>query len=206
VPLSSTLAGVNEVYKKGYFTRFGLSNYRAEEVEAVYYYCKQHDYVLPTAYQGNYSAVARKPDTVLFPTLRKLGIAFYAYSPLAGGFLTRTKEQVAAGEGRFGDFLGGMYKNMYAKPTYLAVLSEWAAIADDVGCSRADLAYRWVAYNSPLKPEYGDGVIVGASKLTQLEQTLEGLKAGPLPDDAVQRIERIWKTVEHEAPLDNYHL
>jgi aflatoxin B1 aldehyde reductase len=205
VPLSSTLAGVNEVYKKGYFTRFGLSNYRAEDVEAVYDYCKQHDYVLPTAYQGNYSAVARKPDTVLFPTLRKLGIAFYAYSPLAGGFLTRTKEQVAAGEGRFGDFLGGMYKDMYAKPTYLAALSEWAAIADDVGCSRADLAYRWVAYNSPLKPEYGDGVIVGASKLTQLEQTLEGLKAGPLPDDAVQRIERIWKTVEHEAPLDNYN-
>lgn len=205
MPLSSTLAGVNEAYQKGYFTRFGLSNYQAKDVEAVYAHCKENNYVLPTVYQGNYSAVARKQDTLLFPTLRKLNIAFYAYSPLAGGFLTKTKEQIAQGAGRFGDALGGMYKSMYAKPAYLEALSEWDAIAKDVGCSKADLAYRWVAYNSPLKPEYGDALIVGASSLKQLEQTLEGLKAGPLPEEAVKRIDHVWTTIEHEAPLDNYH-
>lgn len=205
VPLSSTLAGVNEVYKKGYFTRFGLSNYQAQDVEAVYNHCKENGYVLPSVYQGNYSAVARKQDSLLFPTLRKLNIAFYAYSPLAGGFLTKTKEQIAEGAGRFGDVLGGMYKNMYAKPAYLEALSEWEAIAKDTGCSKADLAYRWVTYNSPLKPEQGDGVIVGASSLKQLEQTLEGLKAGPLPEEAVKKIDHIWTKIEHEAPLDNYH-
>jgi len=205
VPLSSTLAGVNEVYKKGYFTRFGLSNYQAKDVEAVYNHCKENGYVLPSVYQGNYSAVARKQDTLLFPTLRKLNIAFYAYSPLAGGFLTKTKEQIAGGAGRFGDMLGGMYKSMYAKPAYLEALSEWETIAKDTGCSKGDLAYRWVTYNSPLKPEQGDGVIVGASSLKQLEQTLEGLKAGPLPEEAVKKIDQIWTKIEHEAPLDNYH-
>jgi aflatoxin B1 aldehyde reductase len=100
-PLSSTLAGVNEAYKKGYFSRFGLSNYRVEDVEAVYNHCNENGYVLPTVYQGNYSPVARKQDTLLFPTLRRLKIAFYAYSPLAGGFLTKTKEQVKQGAGRF---------------------------------------------------------------------------------------------------------
>jgi hypothetical protein len=53
----------------------------------------------------------------------------------------------------------------------------------------------WRNYDSPLKPEHGDGVIVGARELRQLEEAPEGLKAGPLPQDAVQRI---------EAPLDNY--
>src|ERR1700733_12647281 len=159
VPLSSTLAGVNEAYKKGYFSRFGLSNYRVEDVEAVYNHCNENGYVLPTVYQGNYSPVARKQDTLLFPTLRRLKIAFYAYSPLAGGFLTKTKEQIKQGAGRFGGAYGGVDLYMYVKPAYLAALSEWEVIAKEVGCSKADLACRWVSYNSPLKPEQGDGII-----------------------------------------------
>ncbi len=94
---------------------------------------------------------------------------------------------------------------MYGKPAYYEALSEWESIAKDVGCSRAALAYRWVVYNSPLKPEYGDGCIIGASSLKQMEDTLEGLKAGPLPKEALERIDHVWKTIEHEAPLDNYH-
>lgn len=111
VPISETLAGINEVYKAGSFARFGLSNYQAKDVEAVYNHCKENGYPLPAVYQGNYSPVARKQDTLLFPTLRKLGMAFYAYSPLAGGFLTKTKAQIEEGVGRFApDMLGGMYK------------------------------------------------------------------------------------------------
>ncbi len=38
-------------------------------------------------------------------------MSFYAYSPLAGGFLTKTKAQIEEGAGRFGpNVLGGMYK------------------------------------------------------------------------------------------------
>ena len=58
VPLSSTLAGVNEAYMKGYFSRLGLSNYRVEDVEVVYNQCYENGYVLPTVYQGNYPAAA----------------------------------------------------------------------------------------------------------------------------------------------------
>jgi len=207
VPLADWLPGVQEVYKAGAFARFGLSNFQADTVQAVYDYCKEHSYVLPTVYQGNYSAVARKQDTLLFPLLRKLGIAFYAYSPIAGGFLTKTAQQISKGAGRFhtNDFVGQMYHGMYAKPSYLEALSEWEAIAKDVGCSKAELAYRWVSYNSPLDPKYGDAIIVGASSLEQLSQTLDGLKNGPLPEAAAKRIDHVWKTVQHEAPLDNYH-
>ena len=51
-PLEQTLEGVNEVYKTGFFKRFGLSNYKAEDVEKVYNICKEKGYPLPKVYQG----------------------------------------------------------------------------------------------------------------------------------------------------------
>ena len=51
-PLEQTLEGINEVYKKGFFKRFGLSNYKAEDVEKVYNHCKEKGYPLPSVYQG----------------------------------------------------------------------------------------------------------------------------------------------------------
>jgi len=80
---------IQKLYEKGVFRRFGVSNFSSEEVQELHDYCKSKGYVLPSVYQGNYSAIARKFETTLFPTLRKLNIAFYAYSPLAGGFLTK---------------------------------------------------------------------------------------------------------------------
>ncbi|KAI9326453.1 hypothetical protein DFJ73DRAFT_783498 [Zopfochytrium polystomum] len=50
-----------------------------------------------TIYQGAYSAITRRQETELFPVLRRHGIAFYAYSPAAGGFLAKTSAAVEAG-------------------------------------------------------------------------------------------------------------
>lgn len=73
-PVEETLEAVNEVYKKGWFKRFGLSNFFAKDVQKIYDICKEKGYPLPTVYQGNYSPVARKQESVLFPTLRKLNM------------------------------------------------------------------------------------------------------------------------------------
>ena len=54
--LEETAAAINDIYKQGFFKRFGLSNYKAEDVEKMYQVCKKNNYVLPTVYQGNYSA------------------------------------------------------------------------------------------------------------------------------------------------------
>ena len=144
---------------------------------------------------------------MLFPILRKLRIAFYAYSPIAGGFLTKTKEDIQQGKGRFDSSspLGQMYSGMYGKPSLLEALGKWEEIAKEEGVPRAELAYRWVAYHSPLKKENGDAIIVGASSFEQLKETLASVNAGPLSDNAVKKIDEVWKTIDHEAPLDNYH-
>lgn len=134
-------------------------------------------------------------------------MSFYAYSPIAGGFLTKTKQDIQDGKGRFDPStpLGAMYSGMYSKSSLLDALGEWEEIAKEEGVPKAELAYRWVTYNSPLKSEHGDGIIVGASSFDQLKQTLASCNAGPLSEKACKRIDELWKKIEHEAPLDNYH-
>ena len=205
VPVEETVEGINEVYKKGQIRRFGLSNFTPEEVQEVYDVAKSKGYVLPTVYQGNYSPVARHIDTTLFPLLRKLGMVFYAYSPIAGGFLTKKREQVERGEGRFNENVAhGLYKKAYNKPLLLDALSAWNDIAEKEGISKAELAYRWVAYHSCMKADLGDAVIFGASSHAQIEETAKSLKKGALSNEAVQRIDKIWESVKPEAPIDNW--
>ena len=207
IPLEETLEAINEIHKAGLFKRFGLSNYKAEDVRKAHALAKEKGWVLPTVYQGNFSAAARLQETLLFPTLRELGIAFYAYSPVAGGFLSKTRAQVEANEGRFNPNtdLGKMYISMYSKPPYLKALDEWNDIAKEVGCSPGEMANRWVSYNSPLSRERGDAIIIGGRNLETIEGTLKGLENGPLPQTAVKRIDAMWETIKHEAPLDNYN-
>lgn len=88
VPLEETLAAINEHYKRGKFERFGISNYKAEEVEEIVKISKEKGYVLPTVYQGLYNSIARAPEKPLIPVLRKHGISYYCYNPLGGGVST----------------------------------------------------------------------------------------------------------------------
>jgi aflatoxin B1 aldehyde reductase len=82
VPIEETLKGVDEVYKEGWFRRFGLSNFLADDVQKIYDICEREGYPLPSVYQGDYSAIARKQEELLLPTLRKLGIVSRIHPPL----------------------------------------------------------------------------------------------------------------------------
>ena len=164
--------------------------------------------VLPTVFQGNYNAVSRHIEDDLFPLLRKLKISFYAYSPSAGGFLVKDAAQIRSKEveGRFGgkDFIGNMYNTLYNKESLLQALDEWNGIAKRSGVSRAALAYRWIAYHSALKKEHGDGIIIGARILSQLEETLTAFEAGPLEKEIATQCSNIWEKVKNDAPRDNF--
>jgi aflatoxin B1 aldehyde reductase len=194
---------IQKLYEKGVFKRFGVSNFSPEEVQELHDYCKKKGYVLPSVYQGNYSAIARKFETTLFPTLRKLNMAFYAYSPLAGGFLTKTREALEQGHagGRWSkDAPSKHFQAMFVKPSYLDVLGKWGDIAEKEGVSKALLAYRWISYHSALKPEYGDALILGASRTEQIRESVGGLKEGPLKPESAKAIDELWQLVEKDAP------
>ncbi|KAL1864602.1 hypothetical protein Daus18300_007619 [Diaporthe australafricana] len=202
---------VDALHRAGKFKRFGISNFSPDEVRALHSYAKSRSFVLPTVYQGNYNAVSRTIDDTLFPLLRELGIAFYAYSPVAGGFLTKTKKALEEGTagGRFaaadpGKPASGFYHSLYNKPRLLEGLGRWEGLAELEGAPRAEVAYRWVYYHSALRRDLGDVVIVGASSPQQIEQTVEGIRKGPLKPEVVEGIEEVWRLVKDEAIVDNY--
>ncbi|KAH6661421.1 aldehyde reductase [Truncatella angustata] len=204
VSLEETLEGVNELYKEGAFKRFGISNFLAHEIEEVVRITKERGWVRPSVYQGNYSAIARRTETEILPVLRKHRIIFYAYSPIAGGFLAKTKETLTSTQ-RWDpeSALGKLYIALYHRPSYLKALNTWGQIAKDERISQSELAYRWAVHNSSLRGDLGDAIIIGASKIDHFRETLNWIKKGPLSSDTAKRIDEIWESIKDEAPLNN---
>ena len=206
VPLEEIAETINELYKRGSFKRFGLSNFTAEEVEQMYNICKQNNYILPSVYQGNYNPITRRNEQELFPLLRKLEIQFYAYSPLAGGFLVKTPDQIknAAANSRFdtSNFIGQYYTNLYCKDVFFSALQTFQDHCKKLNIKPSEACYSWLLYHSQLKE--GDAIILGASNLEQILENLHNSKGIQLNADILQELENLWKTVENEAP--QYHM
>ncbi|KAF3934440.1 hypothetical protein ABW19_dt0200180 [Dactylella cylindrospora] len=209
VPWEETLREVNELHQEGYFNRFGISNYAAWEVVQICEICERNGWIKPTVYQGLYNAVARMVELELIPCLRKYGIAFYAFNPLAGGFLTdryhRDTTEVEA-TSRFdpnrrqGQFLRRRYWNDY----FFDALDVLRPVAKKHGLTEAECALRWIVHHSALKKELGDAVIFGASKLPHAESNLDDLEKGPLPDEVVEALDSAW-TIIRGADIKYFH-
>lgn len=105
-PLEETCEAMNQAYQEGKFKRFGISNYTADEVERIVAICKDKGYVAPAVYQGQYNPLVRSGEDVLFPVLRKHGIAFYAYSPAAAGVFVGNQKKAQSGS-RFDPSVSG---------------------------------------------------------------------------------------------------
>lgn len=87
-PIEETLAAVQTLFEAGKFTRFGLSNFTAWETVWIHGYMEKKGWVVPQVYQGMLNVTTRAVVPALFPALRRLGMKFNAYNPLAGGMLT----------------------------------------------------------------------------------------------------------------------
>ncbi|KAJ9606383.1 hypothetical protein H2200_009344 [Cladophialophora chaetospira] len=206
-PLEETLSAIQQLYKHGKFDKLGISNLSTEQVQDLYDLAKEKSMILPSVYQGNYNPVARHAEKNLFPLLRKLGIKFYAYSPLAGGFLAKSARDLRGDNmhGRWSrdDPVGQIYHKLYNRPSLVAALEQWERLAHENGMKMAEMAYRWILYDSALKPELGDKIIIGSRRASQLEETLEIAHKGPLKKFVLHQIDLIWQSVENEAPIDN---
>ena len=144
----------------------GLSNFRSEQVWKFHEFALSKGFVLPTVYKGSYNPIGRHIEKDLFLVLRKFKICFYAYFPIAGGFLVKSLEPIKiSGTGRWDPTLygGKIYHGPCNKRSLVEALSEWDTIAGDCGVPKAELAYRWVAFNSLLNGNYEDGMIIGAN-------------------------------------------
>jgi len=205
VPFEETAETINDLYKRGIFKRFGLSNFTAEEVERMYNICKQNNYILPSVYQGNYNPITRKNEQELFPLLRKLGMHFYAYSPLAGGCLIKTPDQIknAQAASRFdtSTLAGQIYTRLYCKETLFSALETFQNRCKKLNVKPSEACFSWLLNHSQLKE--GDAIILGASTMEQFLENLHDSRGVQLSADMLQVVEDLWKAVESEAP--QYH-
>lgn len=204
VELEKTLEAVNEAYKQGKFKRFGISNYRADEVESIVSIASKNGWVKPVVYQGLYNAITRTAEAELFPVLRKNNISYYAYNPLGGGIFTGSfnpNSEVEEGS-RFDPkrAQGQMYRKRYWTEHYFQALEALKPAAEKHNLTLAEVALRWMMHHSELKKENGDAVIIGASSTKHIEQNLVDFEKGPLPDDVVEAVQKAWEIVKPNAP------
>jgi aflatoxin B1 aldehyde reductase len=200
-PYEDTLREVNNLYKQGYFKRFGISNFMSWEVAQIVEICDRNGWIKPTAYQGVYNALHRAVEPELFPCLRKYGISFYEFNPLAGGYLTdryhRDMKEHEEGS-RFDPKRnqGQMYRQRYWNDEYFDALDILRPVVKKHGLSEAECALRWMTNHSLLRKENGDAIIIGASSAKQLEENLANLEKGPLPDEVLKAFDEGWTKVK----------
>ena len=135
-PVEETVGAMAEAVKQGKVRYLGLSNASAEEVR------RAHSVHPISAVQYEYSLWRREPETELLPTLRELGIALVAWSPLGGGFLTGTVDKLGENDFRQNNprFTGN---NFDANRKRFAPLM---ALAGDLNLSPAQVALAWLLH------------------------------------------------------------
>lgn len=90
----------------------------------------------------------------------------------------------------------------YGKDELKDLAATLLAKARDEGITGHAAALRWIIHHSQL--QQGDGVVISASSLKQLNDNIDALEAGPLPRPLVETFEEMWKKgKDAEIPYHN---
>merc|ERR1711879_1125601 len=117
-----------------------------------------------------------------------------AYSPLAGGLLAKKHLRCNLPQKRVDD-----------NPFYFGEACLSAADVINSACQAADISvlqatYSWFFFHSALRK--GDGIVLGASSVSQLEQNLEACqKARPMCTSVVDAFAKAWAPCRPTAYL-----
>lgn len=191
-PIEFALESCNNLYKEGKIKKLGISNFPAWLVSDVYYKCKINNWLLPSVYQGMYNALNRNAEIELFDAIRAYGISYYAYNPLAGGILTGKyiNYEDNPEPGRF--TYRPNYKERYWKKSYFNEIEVLKKNCEEENISIVEAVFRWMVNHSKLNSIYGDGILIGATNINQLEENLKFIKGNPLSEKLVNTFEQLW--------------
>ncbi|MEA3052405.1 MAG: hypothetical protein QOG72_1308 [Sphingomonadales bacterium] len=178
VAIEETVGAMAELVEAGKVRFLGLSEAAPETVRRAN---AAHRIV---ALQTEYSLWSRDAEDDILPTVRELGIAYVAYSPLGRGFLTGQFRSPA-------DFPDDDYRRFHPRFTgenferNIALVREIEAMAAEKGCTAAQLAIAWVlAQGEDIVP------IPGTKRRKYLEENIGALEV-ELSREELERIDRI---------------
>lgn len=202
-PFADQAAAFDREVKAGRCKQYGLSNYSVSALRQFFDACDEHGYTKPAVYQGMYNALQRSAEDELFPLLRQHGCAFYAFSPLAGGFLTgkvtaahdsQDKEASLERTRWHGASAYSVYTSTFDTPGMHAAIRTLKAACDAVvpALSLQEASLRWLLHHSALSDEYGDGIIFGAKTVEQIHSNVAEMRRGPLPESVRSVVESMY--------------
>ena len=177
-PIEDTVGAMAELVAAGKVRYLGLSEAAPQTI-------RRAQAVHPiAALQTEYSLWSRDPERELLDTVRELGIAFVAYSPLGRGFLTgriKSPADLSADDWRLKSprFQGENFQKNVELAETVGVL------AREKGCTAAQLALAWLLSR-------GDDVvpIPGSTRAERVEENAGAFAVRLTPED-VATLERI---------------
>jgi L-glyceraldehyde 3-phosphate reductase len=182
-PLEETMAALDQIVRQGKALYVGLSNYSATQTEAALAILKR----LGTPcliHQPKYSMLERWSEKRLLEVLGNEGVGCIPFSPLAQGLLSnKYLNGIPAGSRAS---LDHFLPQETITPDLVEKLKKLNEIALNRNQSLAQMALAWL-----LKDPRVTSVLIGASKVTQLEDSLECLKNKKFSNEELAAIETI---------------
>jgi 1-deoxyxylulose-5-phosphate synthase len=168
VPVAETFGAFGDAQAAGLIGAYGVSNFDAAQLTAALAAGQ------PRAIQNSYSLLARDDDAGLLGLCHRRGVAYLAFSPLAGGWLTgkyRRDQPYPAGSRM--TQRPEPYRDLVTARTF-DFLDRLTALAVGRGTSMAAVAIAWL-----LADERVSQVVIGPNRPDQLAPVAEAL-AQPL--------------------------
>lgn len=187
-PIEETVWAMSDIIRQGKALYWGTSEWSADEIRAAHAIAERHHLHKPVMEQPQYHLFHRRRVEQEYARLYEdIGLGLTTWSPLASGLLTG-KYQHGIPEGSRGALESMSWmREQLQDPARNAAVAQLAPIAAELGCSLAQLAVAWVNRNPRVST-----VILGASKLSQLQDNLGALAVTPkLTPELLARIDAI---------------
>jgi voltage-dependent potassium channel beta subunit len=188
-PVEETVRAMHDLVAQGKVLYWGTSEWSAQQIQEAWGLARQHGLTPPTMEQPQYNMLHRdRVEREYHRLYSEIGLGTTIWSPLASGVLT----------GKYADGIPADSRMTLPDYRWLREQIESEAgrrrirkagqllpLADELGIRPAQLAIAWC-----LKNPHVSTVILGASRVEQVEQNLEALdKVALLTDEVMQRIE-----------------
>ena len=115
--------------------------------------------------------------------------------PLAAGFLTGklVNNEHAGTRSSDENPLGKAIQKLLGAEDLHSAMKRFDTDVKSHGMIPMEVAVRWIAYHSVLKEH--DGIILGASKIEQIQETVAMIRMGPLTHEVLKAAEDLWEAV-----------
>ena len=181
------MAALDSIVRQGKALYVGISNYSAEQTAEAVKILNQLGTPL-LIHQPSYSMFNRWIENGLQDVLQENGVGSIAFSPLAQGLLTNKyltgipADSRAAGSSQF------LNKGQIT-PEVLERVRRLNEIAEERGQTLSQMALAWILRDGKIT-----SVLIGASKVSQIEENAAVLNNLDFSDEELARIEDILKS------------